>query len=364
VCIPYYNLGEYLPHTLDSLEAQTSQDFNVFVVNDGSTDPQSIKAFDDLAQKYQHRKNWHFVSQENQGACQAMNFAASLGQAEFLCFVDADNITAPQMMERFIEAILHSGDDCLTCYLYCFEGEVTQVQPSGLLHHPVFHYMPLGNSPALGILHNPYGDTNCIMRRSAFEAVGGFTTDVPKDIGHPDRELFTLLSLAGYRLDVIPEYLLYYRQRRNSWLRSSDNYLNDKRVVRHYTAKLKEVGLEGLAPITVGQYYAIKEREGVQSVAGLQTWVAELTGAVEWHKQQSEAWEKNSTEQQAFIVELTDAVEWHKQQSEHWERLATTHPAVRPLKRAALAIPRRLRRLARRLLGRIEVKLKATRKVT
>jgi hypothetical protein len=239
-------------------------------------------------------------------------------------------------------------------------------------------------------MHNPYGDTTCIVRRSAFAAVGGFTTDVAKDVGHPDRELLTLLSLAGYRLDVIPEYLLYYRQRANSWLRTSDNYLNDKRVVRHYAARLKEVGLESLAPVAVGQYYAIKQKEEALTTAGMQTWIAQLTQSAEWHKHQSEAWEKTATEQQShvagltesaewhkhqseawektateqqgFIAELREAVEWHQQQSETWERLAKTPPAATRSSKL-LAIPRRLRRLARNLARKVSPRSKAARTV-
>jgi glycosyltransferase involved in cell wall biosynthesis len=251
VCIPYYNLGAYLPYLLESIAQQTTQDFNLFIINDGSTDPKSVAVFEQMSQKYA-QEHWNFISIENQGVCAARNLAASLGSAEYICFVDADNIAVPHMIERFTESIRRSGDDCLGCYMYLFEGEGRQYSASGLQHPAVFHYVPIGNCLTMGILDNPFGDVNCIIRRSTFEALGGFTEDVSRYINHEDRELLTRLALAGYKLDIIPEFLLFYRQRKDSRLRTTDPYLNHARVLRHYEEKLRQVGLEELAALVLG----------------------------------------------------------------------------------------------------------------
>jgi GT2 family glycosyltransferase/SAM-dependent methyltransferase len=259
MCIPYYNLGAYLPDLLTSLARQTTQDFNVFVVNDGSTDPKSIDVFEEMKREYKAYQNWAFVSTKNQGVCEARNLAASLGNAEYICFADSDNIAAPNMVERFLEGIRRSGDDCLACYMHIFkEGELAS-NSSGFPYPASFHYIPYGNFPVLGMMQNPFGDGNCIMRRSAFEAMGGFTTDFPHEINHEDRELLTRLSLTGYKLDIIPEFLLYYRERRDSRLRTTDMYLNEMRVLRHYQERLREVGLEDVAPLLVGLNYRVQE---------------------------------------------------------------------------------------------------------
>jgi glycosyltransferase involved in cell wall biosynthesis len=278
VCIPYYNLGAYLPYLLDSLAHQTTQDFNVFVVNDGSTDSKSIAVFEAMKQKYQARQNWVFVSSKNQGVCEARNLAASLGNAEYICFADSDNIAAPTMVERFLDGIRQSGDDCLTCYMYIFQGERSAHKPSGLPHPANFHYIPYGNFPVLGILHNPFGDVNCIMRRSAFEAVGGFTTDFPHEINHEDRELLTRLSLTGHKLDVIPEFLLFYRERDDSRLRTTDTYLNDTRVVRHYQERLRSVGLAELTPLVIGLHHRVRAGYGIPASDDLWTLVYHVRG--------------------------------------------------------------------------------------
>ena len=358
VCIPYYNLGEFLPQLLTTLDAQTTQEFDVFLVNDGSTDPKSIGTFADMAEHYQYRKNWTFVSTEHKGVCHARNLAASMGHANYLCFIDADNLARPDMIKRFLDSISESGDDCLTCNMYCFEGDGTAATtPSRSQPHPIlrtFHIVPVGNCPALGILHNPYGDGNCIIRRSVFEELGGFTTDVPNYVNHEDRELLTRLSLAGYKLDVIPEFLAKYRLRADGRLRITDNYLNDRRVVRHYEALLRQLGLEDLAPITVGQYYAAKKQaekdpppgaervenwgrvtaEQKAQIDELRAWADELKESAKWHEQQNRAWEQVAHEHEARIAELeswtselNEAMRWHEQQSRAWEQVARERQA-------------------------------------
>jgi glycosyltransferase involved in cell wall biosynthesis len=256
VCIAHHNLGRYLPYTLEALAAQTSDEFTVIVVDDASTDPLSIEVFAQMRAQYAGR-GWHFVSSTtNIGASGARNLAASLGQGEYLLFVDADNIPAPSMVERFLACIRASGDDCLTCYFYAFEGDLGHQLPSGLTKPSAFVWIPLGNEPGIGLLGNPFGDTNAIVRRTAFEALRGFTTDVPRWVIQEDHELFTRLSLAGYALDVIPEYLFYYRYRVGSRLRSADVYLGEARVARHYAERLSSLGLATFVPLILGMRWS------------------------------------------------------------------------------------------------------------
>jgi hypothetical protein len=305
-----------------------------------------------------------------------------------VCFVDADNVATPTMIEKFLESIVQSGDDCLTCYLYCFEGEGTPIEDEGSPRPPVFQYAPIGNSATLGIMHNPFGDTTCIIRRSVFEALGGLSVDLPGYIAHIDRELFTRLSLAGHTLDVIPEYLLYYRQRSDSRLHTTDKYLSDRRVVRHYEARLKQVGLEGIAPLVVGQYYGIQTRD--EEAAHLQKWASSQQETLKWYQLQRETWERIAREREAEIAkreaeiakreaeiaECNQALQWHQQQRDAWERTATEREAEiadlqvalkweqqqREIREqsAAQALPRRVRRLAGKMRSRLQARSHTT----
>lgn len=259
VCVTYYNLAGYLPYLLESLTKQTMQDFRLFVINDGSTNPEASKAFANLSQRYQ-RQGWHFVTTDNQGLSAARNYAASLGDAEYLIFADADNVAAPTMVERFLQGILCSGDDCLTCYIQQFRGEGSPQGERPMLHPQPYLYTPVGNDALLGIFTNTFGDANCIIRRPVYNAIGGFTSDVTKEITGEDWELFARLSLKGYRLDVIPEFLLFYRYRPESMNHTTDAYLNHMRVLRHYEERLRQVRLEGLATFALGIHGRLADR--------------------------------------------------------------------------------------------------------
>jgi hypothetical protein len=217
-----------------------------------------------------------------------------------------------------------------------------------------------------------------------FEALGGLSVDLPGHIAHIDRELFTRLSLAGYTLDVIPEYLLYYRQRPDSRLHTTDNYLSDRRVVRHYEARLKQVGLEGIAPLVVGQYYGIQTRD--EAAAHLQKWASSQQETLEWYQLQIETWEgiarereaeiaereAEIAEREAYIVDRNQALQWHQQQRDAWERTAIEREAEiadlqvalkweqqqREIREqsAAQALPRRVRRLAGKMRSRLQAR--------
>jgi len=261
VCIPFYNLGRYLPYCLESLTQQTVTDFNVYVVNDGSTDAESQEVFEAMKQKYR-QAGWYFADQENQGVCAARNNAAAMGNSQYMMFVDADNYAAPFMVERFRDYIEASQDDVLTCWMYVFKGEFAPYIGAGIAKTLIpahYLYIPVGNDPVSSLLLNAYGDVNAIMRREAFEAIQGFTMDYPKHVNREDQELLTRFSLEGYKVDIIPEYLFYYRYRDDSRLRSTELYLNDMRVLHAYQDKLHRFGMASLAPLVMGLNYAYRD---------------------------------------------------------------------------------------------------------
>jgi GT2 family glycosyltransferase len=237
---------------------------SVTVVDDGSTDGESQNVFAEMSRKYVDRR-WQFdASAVNRGVSAARNAAASKGQAEYLLFLDTDNVPVPHMVERFLSAIESSGDDCLTCYFRAFEdkqapfewaiGEVgdrvlRQVVPTK------YDFLPLGPCLTLGLFDNFFGDANFIVRRSVFEARGGFSEE-PKyryDT-HEDYEFLLQLVLAGKTLDVVPEVLFFYRVTGSGLMGTTNEYRNRLRVQRVYARIMRDAGLPGLVPYVYGLY--------------------------------------------------------------------------------------------------------------
>ncbi|MFC1681514.1 glycosyltransferase, partial [Pseudomonadota bacterium] len=247
LCIPYFNHGRYLPQLLLSLEHQTRDDFNVIVIDDGSTDPESIRVFEAMRQKYSPR-GWSFLHQENAFVDTARNTAVAHGTAEFISFLDADDIAALNLVERLLEAIHLSGDDCLmTCYCEFSEEEFPIDLTTGIRNTPCVAYKrPIGVDLLLSLADpDVLGSPVMIVRRSAYEAVGGFTE--MEGAGHEDHELYIKLEFAGFRVDVLAEPLQLKRADENNLFSTTDKYLASMRIVRAYEERLREVNLEGLA---------------------------------------------------------------------------------------------------------------------
>src|SRR5680860_76902 len=101
VIIPLYNGEKTIVKTLTSLINQTYQDFEVIIINDGSTDNSEVIASSYL-QKIQSNNRFFFLSQDNQGAPAARNKGFKESKGEFILFCDADAILAPMALEAML----------------------------------------------------------------------------------------------------------------------------------------------------------------------------------------------------------------------------------------------------------------------
>jgi glycosyltransferase involved in cell wall biosynthesis len=259
--VTYYNKGDYLPQLLDCLERQTIHDFTVYIVDDGSTEPESIAIFDRMGAQYAAR-GWTFVRQQNQWVDAARNSAARLGKSEYILFIDADDIPALNTVERYLQAIRTSGDDLLTCGSYLFVGEKLpyDIETGDITAPPFAHYMPLGANLVAGLVEPMvFGSPMIIVRRTAFEAIGGYREW--RGAQHEDWELHARLALAGFKTDVVPEYLQFYRQVESGLARTSDQYRAKQRIIEAYEEQLSQIGMRGAAWAFFGMYNQIRALE-------------------------------------------------------------------------------------------------------
>jgi len=104
IIIPVYNQAEKLIKTISSLEAQSFQDFEVIIVNDGSQDGVE-KRFADFAKANDLRHSYLFLNQENKGAPAARNRGFREAKGEYLFFCDADASLFPAALETLLGAL-------------------------------------------------------------------------------------------------------------------------------------------------------------------------------------------------------------------------------------------------------------------
>ena len=108
VVIPAYNASRYITQALDSVQAQTFSDYEVIVVNDGSSDR------DELEQVLRsHPLPIIYLSQENKGVSAARNAAIRIAKGEFYAQLDADDQWTPDYLEVQLRLLLDNPDVAL-----------------------------------------------------------------------------------------------------------------------------------------------------------------------------------------------------------------------------------------------------------
>lgn len=250
ICVAYYNYGRYLPHLMTSLRENEYRNFEVIVVNDGSTDPTSIEVFHQLEKEFSPR-GWKFFTQQNQGIGATRNFAASQASGEHLIFMDADNVATKKMIATFVKALAKSGADALTCMATVFKGHEYPDQNTEVF----YLYRPIGPALEMAMLENVFGDANAIVRKKVFDAIGGFKTD--RTTSFEDWEFFALLALQGYRIDVIPEPLFYYRHLGEGFSRTTSLMRNQNRVLGAFLAHQDKLDMKKvMQQLLIPLYYA------------------------------------------------------------------------------------------------------------
>jgi glycosyltransferase involved in cell wall biosynthesis len=114
IIIPTYNHAHYLPDALNSVLAQTFNDWEAIIVDDGSTDETRS-----VSQQFLEDSRIHYVYQENQGLSAARNTGIRHAHGEYLSFLDADDALEPEFLQRCLEVLTTDGS-LAGVYTYTF----------------------------------------------------------------------------------------------------------------------------------------------------------------------------------------------------------------------------------------------------
>jgi glycosyltransferase involved in cell wall biosynthesis len=97
--MPLYNKANFVRKTIESVLSQTFKDFEIIIVNDGSTD-NSLEVVREISDP-----RIHIFTKENEGVSSARNFGIEKAQYEYIAFLDADDIWLPDYLETIKEMI-------------------------------------------------------------------------------------------------------------------------------------------------------------------------------------------------------------------------------------------------------------------
>ena len=109
--IPVYNVEKFLRTTLGSVFAQTFKDFEVIIVNDGSTD----SSFEIIKEYDEKHDNMVVINQENQGQGIARNNALKVAKGEYVAFLDSDDFLEPDFLEELYKTATENDADISCC---------------------------------------------------------------------------------------------------------------------------------------------------------------------------------------------------------------------------------------------------------
>jgi glycosyltransferase involved in cell wall biosynthesis len=178
VVIPTYNTLPYLKQTLESVLAQTHAPLEVLVVDDGSTDgtPDVAQAFGEPVR---------VIRQQNRGVCRARNRGFQASRGEFVCFLDHDDYWYPWKLALQLQALQSHPEVAVV-----FTDFKPWLPQNGAFADP--RELGSAQAPALDIDPDLSGwiyhrllltcwalTSTTLIRRSAFEQVGGFDEALP-----------------------------------------------------------------------------------------------------------------------------------------------------------------------------------------
>jgi glycosyltransferase involved in cell wall biosynthesis len=195
VIMPCFNAEAHLHASVNSVLAQTFIDFELLVVNDGSTDDSLslLKDFDDPRIK--------IINQNNQGVCVARNNAIALAKGEFIAFLDADDTWLPQCLSELYQVLVKSPQAAL---VYCGWQNIGLLGSSGEPYIPPDYE---NEYKVIQLFENCRWPIHaCLTQRKAIIGAGGF------DVRFRTSEDYLLwLKIAKSQpVILMPKVLAYY----------------------------------------------------------------------------------------------------------------------------------------------------------
>lgn len=217
VLLPVYNGMPYLSVAVNSLLSQTWVDYELIIVNDGSSDG-SAAYLDSL-----HDHRVRVIHQDNRGLAGALNVAIGYARGRYLARQDQDDISRPDRLAlqvAFLNA--HPAVSLVGGAARILEGD----QPTDrLLQHPCDD-----GDLRLNLLFDSYiVHSSVMMRRDAIQALGGYCEDRTRQPPE-DYELWSRM-MKGHKLANLPEVLIDYRETPGSMSRSGPHPFRSKLVM-------------------------------------------------------------------------------------------------------------------------------------
>jgi glycosyltransferase involved in cell wall biosynthesis len=205
VVIPAYNASTTIERTLRSVMAQTFDQLEIIVVDDGSSD-ETPSIVERIA-----RQDPRLILQRqlNEGVATARNVGTAHARGKYIAPLDADDIWHPRKLEKQIAVIEGVGDRiglvyCYSRYINEDDIVISQDGPHGNARGDVYAQLVYSN-----FIGNA---SSALVRRSCLQEVGGYDPALRAQLAQGCEDFRIYLAIAErWEFDLVPEYLVGYR---------------------------------------------------------------------------------------------------------------------------------------------------------
>jgi len=346
VIIPCYNHGKYLNEAVDSVLNQTMQDFEIIIVNDGSTD----KFTNTLLRNYNKPKT-KVIFQKNQGPAAARNAGIKVARGKYILPLDADDKIDKTYLKKAVKILDKNHKIDFVVPWVKFFGTDNWLWETRI---PSLNEVLLENHMAI----------SSIFKKSCCRKVGGY--DENRSIAeYIDWDLWISFIKRGFKGVVIKEFLFLYRKHGKSFISNADRkhhfllkyllkkhgplfqinaedlfikkdvqlknaykYISEQKKI----AKIKEKYIAELLKAKEWFLGQIKDRERqiknlekakkgyLNQIKNKEDYISELLKAKEWFLGQIKDRELQIKNKDDYIAELLKAKEWFLDQIKDKER--------------------------------------------
>ena len=206
IIMSVYNVGKYLEDCLSSIFNQTYKEFEVIIINDGSTD-NSVKIINKYREKH---SNIVYLEQQNKGLSEARNLGLSLAKGEYILYIDSDDYIDQDMFRVMIEKIESDKSDMVIIGHTEFYDDVTGKDCHVKLEiqdNKIYSGIEVANlmleCKVMGVAWNKLYKTEKLKEENFYFEIGRYTQDwypTFKHIANLEKISFVNLPLYKYRL--------------------------------------------------------------------------------------------------------------------------------------------------------------------
>ena len=249
--ITHYERPAKLFDAVMSLAAQTYPRLQIVVVDDGTKSPEAKTTLAGMRPLFD-KLGIRLIEQQNLYLGAARNHAVRETDSDYVLFLDDDDIAFPTMVQTLLTAAEATGADVVNCLnLFMPESRRAEAHPFPSKFQQKASYIPIGGPISMTPLQNTLGAATALIRRSAFEELGGYTEQ--HGVGHEDLEFYVRALQAGMQIEVCPLPLYLYEVDRPSMASSTSRLRNAERVVHALDLAKSKAAWEDLIALNAGR---------------------------------------------------------------------------------------------------------------